>query len=248
MSQRLGLRNAARISAALMAISLILTLIGYLPRQGGAAFGTPLAGLLLILTLVLSAVAATYPIFLFALAKDRSRLAISRELRLLAWGVAGVQFVDAVWHLYTSLNLSYLALILVAPDLQGLQVVFGNLSNFSIVPLFVAIARYESDEGAAEFATTSLWKTARVVVVCWGLIVAGHLFRLGILPYAYYYQSREQIAQVRVPLTIYMLWGQPVEQLVQQVCLFAVPFIIAKSIQKRAPEEAPVVVVDGIAD
>jgi hypothetical protein len=184
---------------------------------------------------------------LYSLSRDHSTFVILRDLRLLSWGAAIAFLASSVWRLQASVNASLLQSLLTAPDLQTLNVVLANVRNFSIVLLLIAIAKHRAPEGAEESLTAFLKKATCVAVVCSGLTVAFQLFRLGILPYLYY-QNREQIAQVRDQLTIYSLWGQAAQQLVEQACLFMAPFIIAKSMQKQAPEEAPVFATEETED
>lgn len=174
-------------------------------------------------------VTATMPAFCFALYRNERTLRIPKRLRSLSLaaaiilaGVVAVGSVDLIRSVGIHSPVSQVAGLL------------GELSNLSFILLLTAFFR-QTDIQTYNGAPVSrfLTLTTNVAVIAWAVFLLGLLLGLVLTPYGYFQLLRDASPKGRMlpPLAPSMM--QAVRRLVAQACLFAVPYIVYRSLPHR---------------
>lgn len=241
----LELRRAAWFAWVATLAGVAIPVWGLVPQMQGLMAQWPRFWWAIWLAMVAGlALSASLPIFLFALHRNEGALCISHGHRHLGrWaGWAGVALLIlrlSRWlpalgvYRDGTLRLQRAADYVYFNSLGFAEVVLGAISSSTLAMLLLALARYDR---AAEVRPTSsfLVSASRAAAIGWGLVVAGNVVRMAVLPYIYS-TVRVQLALLPTPLTFMQMYGDPALLLCDFAVVFAAPYIVYSSRQAESP-------------
>ena len=189
---------------------------------------------------------AILPVFYFALYRNKGMLRFSRSSRLAALlGVFGFGLLAAIelWQWISGFIARGTAGVLGHPDYQWMSDDFSALLGpfgrlVFTIPL-IAIFRQEGDESDAQIPISkSLRIISRASVIVWGLPLALQLIALAFSPYIFQQVRQAHYRLGNTPPRLADMYEGATYVLLCQVCNFAVPCIIWRSI-RRATHARP---------
>jgi hypothetical protein len=210
-----------------------------------------LAGILI--SVLLTVFSAIMLAFYFALYRNEAILNFPKRLRLLALATAltfAVMVLTTLPAWIRSLA-SYLARLTafdwrIAPasvfaflrdpkTIGQFSTLLGELSNIAYILVLIAIFRQTSDPLETDVPVSKpLRAVTQVAVISWGLWVAFLIVRVIAMPYVFV-QTRTYALQIgRTPPLLWEMAAEAIRTPLIQTCLFAVPYIVYKSLRERA--------------
>jgi hypothetical protein len=166
-------------------------------------------------------VTAIMPTFYFALYRNEGTLHFSKRLRSLslmaaiAYGLLeAVQMAKWSGTSTTSLIADSLAV----------------LSDLATIWLLIVFFRHASDESLGDVPVSrQLNLLTKIAVITWGLVVAGCVVRLPVMPFVYIQLRDAAINIGRKPPQLEAMISEAVRTLLVQACLFVAPYVVYRS-------------------
>ena len=191
---------------------------------------------------------AILPAFYFALYRNEGLPDFPKRLRVLslvaaivfgAITVAGLpQWIESVESYWADIKVfdwsAGAATVSMAAREPGTRTqvtsLLAEFSNLAYIGLLVAFFRQERTASSGEIPISKLLAvTAKIAVIAWGLVVAGSLVRIPIMPFNYF-EFRDLAIQVgRTPPRLGSMMAEAVRMLLVQACLFTAPYVVYRS-------------------
>ena len=214
-----------------------------------------LAGTLLLVLVTLFT--AIFPIFYFALYRNEAVLYFPKRLRLLALIAAAIFSVIVLTTLpaYVKSLTDYLAR-LVAFDwsiggssvlaivrdrrtINQLSTLLGQISNIATILLLIGIFCHAGEALESDVPVYRLLRVmTKIAFFTWRIVLAVTLLRFAALPFVYIQLRNYALQLGRTPPPFRDILA--IRESLLQVCLFAAPYIVYKSLRERTPKPTKV--------
>lgn len=194
-----------------------------------------------IAVLVGAPLAASMPVFYFALYRNREPLRFSRRFRLLSLAAASIVGIVTVVVLSKSVgvlglggNTSVLPEVRDGWNIGKTVALVGGISNLTYILLLLSIFQRCDLESSGIASTSDLFRfITKTAVMVAGTLLAISVLRLVFTPVGYF-QVRDYVLRMgRRPPELSDMMAEPLRMLVAQGCLFVAPFIVYRRIVRR---------------
>jgi len=202
---------------------------------------------------------AIMPVFYFALYRNKGLPDFPKSLRLLsltaaivlgAITVAGLpQWIESIGSYWADIKVfdwsAGAVTVLDAAQEPGTSkqaaALLGTFSDLAYIGLLIAFFRHERKESPENNSVSKLLSVAtKIAVIAGGLVVAGCLVRLPVMPYVYV-ELRDHAMEVGLkPPRLGTIMVDAVRTLLIQACFYTAPYVVYRSRARRpeAPEHA----------
>ena len=196
---------------------------------------------------------AIIPVFYCALYRDEALLYFPKRLRLLAligaltfavivvttlpgWVRSLAAYFAVLSKLDWRIGATNVLVVVRDPRMIGqLSTFVGEASNIACILLLIAIFRCANEPLEADVPASRLLRVmARVAAITWRLVLVIILVRLAALPYVYLQLRNYALQLGRTPPPLRDILA--IRESLQQVCFFAAPYIVYKSLRERAED------------